>query len=233
MKKELYELSYSMKKDLQKKIFRVVFFILAIIVAINLILAFLIFPVKQKSVSMAPDFNKDSCVFVTPLKKSLSRGSVVLLKKRDFQKSSFSENILDSFFSFFSLRQISFSNRKNLMGKSECLRRVIALPGDSIYMRDYVIYIRPQGQKHFLTEFELIKEPYNININANSSGWDSSIGVYGSFDEITLSENEYFVLGDNRNSSMDSRLWGPVSKSEIKAAAILQIFPLNKFRILK
>ena len=117
------------------------------------------------------------------------------------------------------------------MGDQFLIRRVIGMPGDTIYMRDHVLYIKPQGDKHFLTEFELIKKSYNINVLASPAGWDNLIGVTGSFEEIVLGENEYFVLGDNRNSCIDSRLWGVVPKSDIKATALFCYFPFSKLRL--
>ena len=214
------------------KIAKVILFIVLTVLVINLVLNFLIFPVRQTSVSMLPDFTKNSCIFFTPLKKSFERGDVVLLSSNDTENLSFFEQILDSVLSFFSARQFSYAKREHYMGNQEKIRRIIALPGDSIYMRDYIVYIKPKGEKHYLTEYEIIKKTYNINVNVAPSSWDSSIGVYGSFDEIVLGEDEYFVLGDNRNSSVDSRLTGPVKKQGIKASSVFQFFPLSKIKIL-
>ena len=232
MRKELYELSYSMKRDLNRKISKAILFIVLTVLVINLVLHFFIFPVRQTSVSMLPDFTKNSCIFFTPLKKSFERGDVVLLSSNNCENLSFFEKILDSVLSFFSARQFSYARREHYMGNQDKIRRIIALPGDSIYMRDYIVYIKPKGEKHYLTEYEIIKKTYNINVNVAPSSWDSSIGVYGSFDEIVLKEDEYFVLGDNRNSCFDSRLSGPVKKDGIKAASVFQFFPLSKIKIL-
>ena len=117
------------------------------------------------------------------------------------------------------------------MGANRLVRRVIGVPGDTIYMRDYVMYIKPAGEDFFLTEFELVKKPYNVSINAAPSLWDSSLGVCGSFDQLTLGEDEYFVLGDYRNSCVDSRFFGTVEGKDIKAGALVSYFPLNKIRI--
>lgn len=46
--------------------------------------------------------------------------------------------------------------------------------------------------------------------------------------EITLKENEYYVLGDNRGASSDSRIWGPVTKNFIVGRAIVRLWPFNK-----
>lgn len=230
MNKELYELSYSLKKDFQKKVLIVILFICGIYAFINLMLAYVIFPLRQNSVSMAPDIVKSSCILFTPLDKSIGRGDVVLIMERDSDSNSKLKKFLNMAVLFFTAQQFDLNNYMNNMGKNGQIRRVIGIPGDEIYMRDYVMYIKPAGENFFLTEFELVKKPYNVNINAAPGLWDSSIGVVGSFDAIKLGKNEYFVLGDSRNSCLDSRLWGPVKIDDIKASALVQYFPLNKLR---
>ena len=214
MNKELYELSYSLKKDFQKKVLIVILFICGIYAFINLMLAYVIFPLRQNSVSMAPDIVKSSCILFTPLDKSIGRGDVVLIRERDSDSNSKLKKFLNMAVLFFTAQQFDLNNYMNNMGKNGQIRRVIGIPGDEIYMRDYV----------------MVKKPYNVNINAAPGLWDSSIGVVGSFDAIKLEKNEYFVLGDSRNSCLDSRLWGPVKIDDIKASALVQYFPLNKLK---
>lgn len=231
MNKELYELSYSLKKELQRKISIVVLSLVGIFVVINLILTYLVFPVREVSVSMYPDIVRSSCILFTPLPKNVGRGDVVLVKPRNPElKNSRFSNGLDVFVSFFTARQVSVLNLHSRMGNESQIRRVIGVPGDELYMRDYVVYIRPKGEKFFLTEFELVKKPYNTEINAAPALWDMTVGVAGTFDSITLGENEFFVLGDSRNSSVDSRLWGPVDLKDFQGTALVQYFPVNKFR---
>ena len=54
-------------------------------------------------------------------------------------------------------------------------------------------------------------------------------GETSDFEKITLEEDEYFILGDNRAVSLDSRYIGPVKKSQIKGTADFIIFPFNRF----
>jgi len=46
--------------------------------------------------------------------------------------------------------------------------------------------------------------------------------------EIKLKDNEYFVMGDNRGASSDSRIWGPVPKKLIVGRSIVRLWPFNK-----
>ncbi|HHY43659.1 MAG TPA: signal peptidase I [Coprothermobacter sp.] len=92
------------------------------------------------------------------------------------------------------------------------VKRVIGLPGETISINDGEVYIN--GQK--------LEEPWL----PSDGGFSSS----GELSEIKLGENQYFVLGDNRFASRDSRSFGPVTKQEIKAKVVLRIFPLDRIR---
>ncbi|MBQ5999891.1 MAG: signal peptidase I [Treponema sp.] len=230
MNKELFELSYSLKRDFERKVFVAVLFVVGIFAFINIILAYVVFPVRQVSVSMQPDIAKNSCVLFTPLNKSVDRGDVVLLAPRNDESVSFAARAFAKVVSFFTAGQVDILNFSHRMGNDSQIRRVIGIPGDEVYMRDYVMYIKPAGEKYFLTEFELVKKPYNVSINAAPALWDTSIGTEGSFDSRVLGENEYFVLGDSRNSCVDSRLWGALDRNDIRASAIVLYFPFYKMK---
>jgi len=92
------------------------------------------------------------------------------------------------------------------------VKRVIGLPGETISINDGEVYIN--GQK--------LEEPWL----PSDEGFNSS----GELSEVKLGENQYFVLGDNRFASLDSRSFGPVTKQDIKAKVVLRIFPLDKIR---
>ena len=53
-------------------------------------------------------------------------------------------------------------------------------------------------------------------------------GITSDFKKIKLKNNEYFVLGDNRENSMDSRYYGPFNKKNIKGSTNIIVFPFNK-----
>ena len=89
------------------------------------------------------------------------------------------------------------------------LKRVVGMPGDKICIQEGKIYI----------DGEEVEEYYGKEPMYNGGIADK---------EITLGEDEYFLLGDNRNNSADSRREkiGIVKKSQIKGRAIFRIFPL-------
>ena len=82
---------------------------------------------------------------------------------------------------------------------------IIGLPNESIRIKNNRIYINDKE----------IENSY-------------AYGETSDYDEITLGEDEYFVLGDNRLISKDSRIIGPVKRSKIKGKTIFRIFPFTK-----
>ena len=94
------------------------------------------------------------------------------------------------------------------------IKRIIGLPGETVEIHDGNIYIN--GSDSPLEDVD-IKEP-----------------MEGSFGPYTVPEGCYFVMGDNRNNSRDSRYWENtfVSEDEILGKAVLRYWPLNKMKFL-
>lgn len=88
------------------------------------------------------------------------------------------------------------------------IKRVIGVPGDVIRISNNELYING----------ELQDEPYVKN------GWKLNTGDV----EYTVPANQYFVMGDNRDNSSDSRVWGTIKKDDIIAKAIFRYYPSVK-----
>lgn len=228
---DLYSISFKMKKELHRKIIFGILNILAVFIAVNLILSFLIFPVRETSNSMTPDIPKKSVLFVTPVITQLHRGDVVLANKYT-PSDTVAKKFFNSAVSFFTFQKRGLYYTEEQLSSTMTLRRVVGLPGDTIYMKDFMVFVKPKDEKHFLSEFELADKSYNIEIYNLPSGWDDSIGLKSGFTPVTLGPNEYFLLADNRFSSMDSRLWGIFNRRELIARSIVLYFPFNRFKIL-
>ncbi|MCC7500216.1 signal peptidase I [Candidatus Nomurabacteria bacterium] len=89
------------------------------------------------------------------------------------------------------------------------IKRIIGLPGETVSIEDGRIYVTTNGQKHVLDE------PY---ISRNGNGADAT---------YELEANEYFVMGDNRPESSDSRVWGPLPSDNIVGRAFVRLLPAN------
>ncbi len=91
-----------------------------------------------------------------------------------------------------------------------CVKRIIGVPHDTIaYTPDSVT-----------VNGHLLNEPYIIHDTTNASGTAG---------KVTLGANQYWIMGDNRPVSRDSRYWGPVPRSYIvgKVFAVILPFPIH------
>ena len=98
---------------------------------------------------------------------------------------------------------------KNVEGDS-LIKRVIGLPGEKIRYKNEHLYINDK----------ILEDTY-------------AYGETGNFREITLGEDEYFLMGDNRKISLDSRLLGIIKKDEIEGTVGIILFPFNKLGNVK
>ena len=95
------------------------------------------------------------------------------------------------------------------------IKRLIALPGETVQIKDgeVIIYNDANIQGMVLDEFYL---PDNLKTYSNTD------------DKIELGEEEYYMLGDNRNSSKDSRSFGPVNGTFITGKVLLRGWPFDR-----
>ncbi|HVW10115.1 MAG TPA: signal peptidase I, partial [Bryobacteraceae bacterium] len=86
--------------------------------------------------------------------------------------------------------------------------RIVGIPGDSVRIVSGEVYVN--GKK--------LDEPYVLDAYRDHDSMETEIVPPG----------DYFVLGDHRNSSSDSRTWGFVARKEIYGKAVLVYWPLTK-----
>lgn len=102
------------------------------------------------------------------------------------------------------------------IGKRSYIKRVIALPGEHVEIKDGNVYI----------DGEELDEPYlqdgivtDLYVNTNGVG----------FDDFVVPENCVFAMGDNRNHSTDCRAFGCIPLEKIESTVAIRIWPLNKW----
>jgi len=95
------------------------------------------------------------------------------------------------------------------------IKRVIGLPGEQIDIQDGKIYVNGQ----------LISETYTLEENSIDLDLNSSISR-------SLGDNEYYVLGDNRNHSKDSRELGAIERNRIIGRAWVVLFPIDELNLV-
>ena len=99
------------------------------------------------------------------------------------------------------------------MCKTDFVKRLIGLPGEKIAIRHGIVYINDHP----------LKEPY---ITPDRAPIDD-------FGPYLIPDGRYFMMGDNRNNSRDSRYWGTVPLKDIRGKAWWRFWPLNQMGIIK
>jgi len=114
------------------------------------------------------------------------------------------------------------------------IKRVVGTPGDRLMLVDKVLYVNGEPTQE---DYKLLNGQPPI---------PAELSTKDNFEEITVPEGKYFMMGDNRDNSYDSRFWGFVDESKIKGKALMiywsleapkynsiwSKFPLRTFRFL-
>src|SRR3712207_6054438 len=101
-----------------------------------------------------------------------------------------------------------FENQQG--GKDPLIKRVIGLPGETLELRDGKVYV----------DGDPLEEPY-LERDPCKPGYPKTC----SFGPVTVPRNHYFMMGDNRTHSLDSRFFGPVPEDDVVGEALVRFWP--------
>jgi len=91
------------------------------------------------------------------------------------------------------------------------IKRIIGLPGETVEIKDGKVIVYRQGEPYILDESDYL--PLDVFTTGETP--------------ISLAENEYFVLGDNRLASADSRRWGSLNREDVIGRVFLRAWPFT------
>jgi signal peptidase I len=199
---------------------------------------------RVDSGSMLPGLEKQDRLLVSPLVfggrfpffkgrlpalRAPERGDVVVVESPAYVAPAFPLSAVEPLVRFLTLQRGSLMH--DHIGHrvpQYLIKRVIGIPGDTIRMSGYLAFIKPAGASAFSTEKDLQAGGYKVLVSKLPEGWTEDLPFSGSLPEVTLQEGQYFLLGDNRPDSSDSRSWGPISDRKILGLAFYRYWPFGR-----
>jgi len=112
--------------------------------------------------------------------------------------------------------------------KKDYVKRCIGLPGETLEIKNKQVYINGK----LLDEPWLKRYPKRMYFSDGDNCYPANISPRDNFGPIKIPENCYFVMGDNRDNSSDSRFWGILKYEYLRGEAIVVYWPLNRLRII-
>ena len=168
-----------------------------------IILSALIGRFEIHQISMEPNFHEGQRVLVSKLDSIWSSVFVRTAHAADSRRNS-----------PFALQrgQVVVFFKTSARDQDALIKRAIGLPGDTIELRDGAVLVNGL----------LLAEPY-VN------GAPTLCGNYCR--PFTLAPNEYFLLGDNRANSLDSRSFGPIPADQLVGRVVLRYWPIDQVEV--
>lgn len=239
---------YSLYHDHRRSFlsFSLVRLLLLLFVAYQLFTLFVAQTVRVDSSSMEPAFSVGDRLVVsavgygarvpllglsTPTLRAPQRGDVVVVSSPLNRRPGLFVRLFDPVVRFVTgnrvdLRSIAGSGWDNPL----TVKRIVALPDDTVELRGGVAHVTPAGGTT-VNEHALSAGRYFLDTGGESPELFSQAGhaSFADTEAVALSGGEYYVLGDNRVLSVDSRHFGPVDREALQYRVLLRFWPLRRF----
>lgn len=99
------------------------------------------------------------------------------------------------------------------------IKRVVGMPGDKLEIRAGQVYINDQP----------LAEPYTMANSEEEKGLGFGSGIMDDLEAQTIPPKSYFMMGDNRDNSRDSRFWGTLPRENVIGRSFLRFWPVARF----
>ena len=156
-----------------------------------------------------------------------ARGDLVAVRPAFMDDVFFGRRLANPLVRFLSLERARLDDGESWRSVIQ-VKRIVGLPGDSIRVERFIAYVRPAGQDRFQSEFDLSPRPYELTTEGLPAGWHGEDPFGDSMSEILLGPDEYFVMGDNRPLSLESRHWGPIGPDDLHGRLFVRFWPLTR-----
>lgn len=211
-----------MSEETKAKLKDIIEWIYCIIIAVVLALLIRYYvgtPTIVKQSSMYPTFKQNDRLVLNRIYRTVktipSRGEIITFEAPTIHDATNKDNNSTNYTAKYTTKNRSwFENfMYNVLeiGKISYIKRVIALPGEHLEIKNGKVYIN--GNE--------LKEEYLADTVKTES-------MDGAFYDLVVPEGTVFVMGDNRSGSSDSRIFGCIPYEKIEGKVVFRFWPLNK-----
>ena len=208
---------------------------------------FVVQSLRIDSTSMEPTFLPADRVFASPLGfgaripiigvstpafRDPDRGDLVVVESDLADRPGFLARTFDPLVRFVTGNTRGLESSGNpAWANRYVVRRVIGLPGDRVEVVNSVARITPAGSTQPTSETALAPRRYSLEIPDLPGPIDQTAPFFGRMEPVQLGPDQYFLMGDNRGSVLDSRHTGPVSRARIVQRILFRYWPLRRFGV--
>ena len=238
--------SFKPENKFKMKVRKAIKTIVILFIAYQLITTFIVSSFTVGTSAMEPCILKGQHILSAPVLSGASinflkikipgfkepmRGDLVIIRPENASNVSWYVFLLDPVVRFFTLQKKTIMpNEDSSWNNQLSVKRIIGIPGDSIKMVNYKIFIKEKNGKVFNSEENQIDKKYSISIPPVITGMKSTFPFSGNMEVLKLKEKEYFLANDNRGAYYDSRLYGPITRNNILGPVFLTYNPGFSFK---